>query len=148
MKHSYHLSEVSFKYISNEGLRQLAGSQCRPFLRTIEGRVDDSSLEAIQCLCKACPNIRSLVLWNDVCALDGDFISHNVAQYCPLMEQLSTERWTLTDAGLDALALVHTLENLESLQPNVPVLLYSEFSNLTLALLVSVSTVNMLTMPL
>ena len=112
LEHNSDLSEVSFKRISNEGLRQLAASQSRTLLRTIEAKVDDSSLEAIRCLCKACPSIRSLILWSDDRALDGNLISHCVAQNCPLIESMSTEHWYLTDDGMDALALIHTLKEL------------------------------------
>ena len=90
----------------------IAASQCCPSLEIIEAVVDDDAVEAIQFLCKACPYIRNLYLGNNSSNLDGDAIVQTVAKQCPFIEVLSTDRWTLTDAGLDALATVHYLTEL------------------------------------
>ena len=90
----------------------IAASQCSPSLEIIEAVVDDNAAEAIQFLCKACPYIRNLYLGNNSSNLDGDAIVQTVAKYCPFIEVLSTDRWTLTDAGLDALATIHYLTEL------------------------------------
>lgn len=68
---------------------------------------------SIQSLCLVCPCLRTLCLGNNEYDLDGDFIAHHVTQYCTLIESMSIERWTVTDAGLGALAAIHTLKQLK-----------------------------------
>lgn len=84
-------------------------SPCTLSLRTINAQVDDDSHEAIQLICHTCLNLISLTLRNGSYDLDGDFINQSIAQHCPLIESMSTKHWTLTDAGLDTLATIHTM---------------------------------------
>ena len=93
---------------------RIADSQCGPLLRSIKARVVEDSLEAIQSLCQASLNLRCLSIHSTADrGLDGDYICQTVAQYCPLIESLSTAQWDLTDAGLGALATVHNLKELK-----------------------------------
>ena len=101
------------KRISNEGLGQIAASHYELSLRSIYTEVSRDAPEMIKGTCRACPNLRFLHMRNDMTALDGDVIIQTVSQYCPFIEQLSTENWILTDAGLNALASVHTLKELK-----------------------------------
>ena len=118
LTHNPKLSEICFKSISNDGLALIVASQCGPSLRTIRAKVDDNALEAIQSLCQACSNLRSLSLRNSSAELlNGDAIILAAVQHCPSIEVLSTERWTLTDAGLNALANIHTLKQLKVTSP-------------------------------
>lgn len=91
-------------------------SHCCPSLQIIKAQVDDNALEAIRAICKACPNLRSLSLCNDHFETKGDEIIQTLVQHCPFIETMSSsisEPWELTDAGLDALATIHNLKNLE-----------------------------------
>ena len=118
LTHNPKLSEICLKSISNDGLALIVASQCGPSLRSIRAKVDDDALGAIQSLCRACSNLRSLSLRNSSDELlNGDAIILTAVQHCPSIEVLSTERWTLTDAGLDLLASIYTLKQLKITSP-------------------------------
>lgn len=112
LNNSPNLSFIRFAHVSNAGLRSIATSHCAKSLQTIEAQVNDNAIEEIQSLCRACPNMMSLKLRPVRVDLDGDLISQSLAQYCPLIEVMSTGRWTLTDTGLTALACMHNLKEL------------------------------------
>ena len=104
------LSAILFTFISNVGLEMIASSRCAPSLRTIDAKVNNDAVEAIQTLCQASPDLRSLNLRNDIHALEGDAITQTVVQHCPLIEALPTYLWNMTDTSLNALANIHTLK--------------------------------------
>lgn len=119
MLHNHpHFEEINFAYISDQGLRYVAASASAPNLRAIVATVGSKSLAAIQTLCKACPNLRDLSLRSSAIGifgdeLRGDKIIKAVAQYCPLIESMSTETWKVTDVGLDILATIPTLREIK-----------------------------------
>ena len=115
------LSAISFKFICNSGLRSIATSNCGPSMRTIETKVDDHSYKAIKSICRACPNLRSLMLTSSVASIEGDEIIQTVAQHCPFMESILTEHWILSNAGMDALANMHNLKDLDLSLHNCPI---------------------------
>ena len=92
---------------------RLIASYCGLSLREFEAQVNEYALEAIKSLCQACPNLRSLSLGNEGDALNGDEIILAVAHHCPLIESMSTRLWGLTDAGLNTMATIHTLRELD-----------------------------------
>ena len=104
------LSEICFKYISNEGLRLIA-THCGQSLRRIEARVGDESADAIKALCQACPNLIVLILGNE--DVSGDEIIPTIVEYCPMIEVVSADKWHLTDTAMNALANLHTLKELK-----------------------------------
>ena len=106
------ISEIHVGHISDEGLRLIA-SCCGLSLRKFEAQVNEYALEAIKSLCQACPNLRSLSLANDGDALNGDEIIQTVAHHCPMIESMSTRLWGLTDAGLNTMATMQTLKELD-----------------------------------
>ena len=91
----------------------IAVSHSASLLRVVDANVDDSSIDAIKSVCRACPNLRILNLMNISDILPGDEVIQTIAQYCPQIEKLSTEYETMTDAGLDALASIHMLSHLD-----------------------------------
>ena len=95
------LSEICFKYLSNEGLRLIA-THCGQSLRRIEARVGDESADAIKALCQACPNLIVLILGNE--DVSGDEIIPTIVQCCPMIEVVSADKWHLTDTAVSALA--------------------------------------------
>lgn len=112
LAHSPNISDILFKFISVQGLMHIAASRCAQSLRTIDAKVNDAALVAIQTLCQSCPNLRSLHLENDNHELYGDAIIQTVLQHCPLIEALPTYSWDMTDTSLNALANIHTLKQL------------------------------------
>ena len=113
LEHSPHLSEICFKYISYEGLTHITASHCASLLQLIQTKVDPKPLGVLLLLCRACPNLRSFSLYSNGTILNGDGIIQTIAQYCPLIQHLSTERRSITNVGMDALATIHTLTCLE-----------------------------------
>ena len=92
---------------------RMAASRCRSNLLDIVADVDDDDncRVAMQHLCRGCPNLKSLHL--DPIYFLGDVILRALAQYCPLIESISTEVWEFTNTGLNALATLHNLTKLE-----------------------------------
>lgn len=107
------LSELCFVRISTEGLKLIASSHCGPLLRVIKADVDGNSIKAINSVCRACPNLRIISLWNSSKCLEGDEITQTIMQYCPLIESISIEVWALTDAAMNDLANIHSLKVLK-----------------------------------
>lgn len=91
---------------------QIASSPCAPSLRIIDAEVSYNAVEAIQAICQACPNLRSLHLRDCSADIDGDEIIETVVQHCPLIEALPTS-CELTDTAFNALANIHTLKELQ-----------------------------------
>lgn len=106
---SLNLSEISFKYISHEGLMRIATSQCCRSLRTIKAKVGKESGGVIKTLCQACPNLIALRLTFDInVSLITDVIIVAIVHYCPFIEVLPTGH--LTNISMRALATIHTLK--------------------------------------
>ena len=118
LEKSLTLSEISFLSISNEGLMQIAASNCGHSLRMIKARFSNNSLEAIQSLCQACPKLLHLSL--DFSFALIRFCSNEliltIARYCPYLEVLSTHGLYMTDTAVKALANIHTLKELNLLK--------------------------------
>ena len=91
---------------------RVIASHCVTSLRSVKVGVDDNSHDVIQSLCRACPNLGSLSLWNFSLGMKSDGIIDAVVQHCPLIESISAERWQLSDISLNALANINTLKQL------------------------------------
>lgn len=109
LQNSPNLSELCLRNVSDKAVMHIVASACRPSLTTINVWID--SLKAIESLCRACPNLRSLHIWNKIVDTHGDEVTQIVVRHCPLIEVLATD-WTLTDAGLNSLSTLHTLSEL------------------------------------
>ena len=112
-QNNHDLSEILFQSVTNDEL-QMPSCQCRPSLRIIKANVGTSSLEAVRSICTAFPSPGSFILAIRSFAVDFecDAIIQTVVQRCPMIESISITRWALTDAGLDALANIHSLKQL------------------------------------
>ena len=116
LEHSPQLANICFKFITVKGLNLIA-THCGPNLRSINTKVGDNSLEAIQSICRACPNLRDLSL-----RFIGDEPNSNeliltVVQCCPLIELLPSLRY-ITDVAMNALATINTLKQISVFSDN------------------------------
>ena len=110
LEHSPQLTKICFKFMTVKGLSLIA-HHCGPTLRTINTEIDDNSLDAIQCICRACPNLRDLSLRCIGAEPNGDDLILTAVQHCPLIEVLPCLR-TVTDIAMNVLATIHTLKQL------------------------------------
>ena len=110
LEHSPQLANICFKFITVKGLNLIA-THCGPNLRSINTKVDDNSLEAIQSICRACPNLRDLSLRDFRDDSTGNRLILTEVQYCQSIEVLPSLRH-LTDITMNALATIHTLKKL------------------------------------
>ena len=108
---SPHLSVIYFKHINAKGLRLIA-SECAPSLEIIETEVDYNALEAIQSICRTCPNLTVLRVENFLNDLSPDELILTAVQCCPMIQVLPTLHLELTDAAVNALASENSLTEL------------------------------------
>ena len=142
------MSAIYFDYINTEGLRLISASACCPSLRIIQARVkkhhksiktliaNKSLCEAMQSICKACPNLTTLRLVLPSSNINIDEVILTATRYCPMIEVLPTA--SITTLAVDALATLHTLKELRLSFPcltstAIQNILQSNLSNISIA---------------
>ena len=106
------LSTVVVQSITSYGLRLIA-AHCGSNLCVIETSVYLGSEYDLVSLCRKCPNLTEFRLTSGRSQSSGVEVIEAIALSCPLIEIISLEHWTLSDAAMTALASLHTFKALK-----------------------------------